>query len=83
MRPRLSLAQAFSTALAPAAGVPARAQSEQPTIELVLETGTPLRVALAAGTRVNGRVARFEAVVGRGRAGAMLNGDFTPCGASL
>jgi hypothetical protein len=85
----------------------ARAQPAPATIELVLQCGTPLRVALhdrvrmkepgqpvagtlveavysydrmvlPAGTRVLGQVARFDSVRGRARAGAMLNGDFTP-----
>lgn len=93
--------------LALGGSVVAPAQDASPTIELVLETGTPLRVilpervrmrdvgqplagslledvysydrvVLPAGTRVLGRVARFESVRGRQRAGAMLGGDFTP-----
>ncbi len=107
MRLCRSFALPLVIALAPGAGGLALAQSEQPTIELVLDTGTALRVVLPdrvrmkevgqpiagslvedvyaydrvvlpAGTRVFGRVASLEGVSDRERAGAMLNGDFTP-----
>ena len=107
MSHRRSFTSVFFIALALGTSVPARAQSEPPTIELVLATGTPLRVilpervrlkkagqpiagslvedvyaydrvVLPAGTRVLGQVASFESASGRARAGAMLNGDFTP-----
>ena len=42
----------FSTALALGAGVLARAQVERPTVELVLETGTALRVVLPDRVRM-------------------------------
>jgi len=97
----------LATGLALGAAVPGRGQSERPTIALVLETGTALRVllpervrmkeagqaiagslvedvysydrvVLPAGTRVLGRIASFTGIPDRERAGAMLNGDFTP-----
>jgi hypothetical protein len=94
-------------AFALGAGGLAWAQSESASIELLVETGTPLRVALEervklgepgqsvtgrlaepvysydrivlpAGTCVLGHVERFDSVTGGPRAGAILNGDFTP-----
>ncbi len=84
MRPRSPVAGLAALLVLLGAGWPAAAQSDQPSIDLVVGAGRPLRVALddriviEAGTKVRGHVSKIDGGSKLVRARAYMSGNLSP-----